>query len=266
MSVTIDGTNLIDLGIRVETDSDIPGTPPTRDKTLTIPDRHGAYDFGAYLGPMDFSLDCSVITSDNREIQRIIDQVKRLLFDERGRPKDVKLVYPYEPDKHYNVRFRGQMSALRAFYKGEFDLPFTAFDPFLYSNVSNDEVLWGSQIITFEYDYVFGHTGGNVMTITSPQTVLVTVNGDLLRPIIRIDGSGNNVGFSVNGKSFNLENFSNTSWEINGHNYTVLKNGESSFGEFDGDFLELINGQNEIQISGSSLNFDLQISFRDKYI
>ncbi len=72
--------------------------------------------------------------------------------------------------------------------------------------------------------------------------------------------------FQCNGKSFSLDSFSNSEIEINGENYTVTKNGVNAFMDIEGDFLELLPGQNKIEITGTGMDFTLSIPILDKFM
>lgn len=129
----IDGTDLKDIGIRAKLESDLPAAPSMRNKTLVIPGKHGAYDFGAEFEPLELELECRTLGKSNADIQEIARTLKRLLIDEYGRPKTVQFITNYEEDKFYNVRLSDGISIERLVYAGDFNLPLTAFDPFAYS-------------------------------------------------------------------------------------------------------------------------------------
>ena len=146
-------------------------------------------------------------------------------------------------------------------------LGLTAFDPYAYSTVTADEVVWGSEVITFERYYLLGMGGtGGGHTITSPQTVPVHLTGEALRPVIEINGRANGLKISANGKSFSLPNFTNTQWEIDGESYVVKRNGVEDLSAMTGNFIELFNGDNDVSIAGTNMNFELTIKYRDKYV
>lgn len=266
MPVYLDGVNLEDLGVRVSREYQHPAAPETRDYTMEIPGRHGAWDFGADLGPRRIELPCFVVKNTPADVQRTIRALMAHLFDAYGRPKTMWLVFSTEPDKYYLARISGGLPVERIYRVGRFVLPFVAYDPFAYSVATNDEVVWGSETITFEADYLMGHTGGQVQTVTSPQSYIVTVMGYTVRPTILVNGTGSNVTISANGKSFSLGSFVDANWIVDGENYTVTKGGKNALSEFSGDFLDLLPGENTVTISGSGLNLTVQIKFRDKYL
>jgi hypothetical protein len=124
-----------------------------------------------------------------------------------------------------------------------------AHDPFAYSRVWSDEVTWGSEVITFEYDYFLGdenYSGSN--KITYPQTLTLYNYGYAVKPVFIISGSASEFTVSANGKSFSLPTFSNADYEIDGELFTVKKNGSNAFGDLSGDFIEVKTGSNDINV------------------
>ena len=266
MSFTLGGKTARELGIVMLRESQRPILPGTVDKTMSIPGRHGAWDFGAELDARVFELECAFVTKNPRELQQKIMALAAHLVDSYGRPRELELRFDARPGQFFTVRYAGRLPIERVAGLGRFTLPLVAYDPFAYSVATNDEVVWGSEVITFEADYLMGHTGGQVQTVTSPQSYVVTVMGYAIRPTILVNGSGSNVAISANGKSFSLGSFSNANWIIDGENYTVTRDGQNALSEFSGDFLELLPGENTVTVSGSGLNLTVQVKFRDKYL
>lgn len=247
--------------------SEEPALPALRNLSVTVPGRHGAYDFGAYFEPREFTLNIVFKRQDYADLKRDIRKLNRMLIDEYSRPKTLKLRFGDEVDKYYNVRVTQAIPVERAAERGFITLGLTAFDPYAYSTVMADEVVWGSEIITFEYNYLLGMGGtGGGFKVTSPHTIPIYVDGESLRPIIEIDGSANGLTISANGKSFKLPNFSATEWIIDGENFVVKRNGAEDLSAMSGDFIELLHGDNNVTITGTAMNFDITIKYRDKYI
>src|SRR5690606_29826535 len=107
--------------------------------------------------------------------------------------------------------------------------------------------------------------GGGV-TVTSPTTIPIYVDGEALRPVIEINGSANGLTMSANGKSFTLPNFTDTHWIIDGENFVVLRNGVEELSALTGDFIELLHGDNDVVIGGTNMDFEITVKYRDKYI
>lgn len=265
--VWIDDTLLQDEGIAVLLSSEEPALPSMRNIPVTVPGRHGAYDFGAYFEPRTFVLNIVFPRQSYADLKYQIRQFMRKFTDEYGRPKTVRLRFGDEVDKYYNVRLTDAIPVERAAERGFLTIPLTAFDPYAYSTVMADEVVWGSEVVTFEWHYLLGMGGtGGGFTVTRPQTIPIYVDGESLRPVIEIDGTASGLMVSANGKSFRLPNFTSTRWIIDGENYVVTRNGSEDLASLAGDFIELMHGDNNVIISGIGLNFELTIKYRDKYL
>src|SRR5690606_14011735 len=130
-------------------------------------------------------------------MQRAYNRLVAFLFDPFGKPREIKIVREYEPDKFIKARVLQQMLPERLTEEGKVVLPFIAYDPYKYSNVYADEVTWGSTDIFFtNTTYTLGHTndfGNGPIHIKSPQLINVTVSGLVVQPIIEIIGTANNL-------------------------------------------------------------------------
>src|SRR5690625_4940994 len=102
--VWIDDELLQDEGITVLLSSEEPALPSMRNISVTVPGRHGSYDFGAYFEPRNFTLNCVFPRQSYSDLKAQIREFNRLLVDAYGRPKTVKLRFGDEVDKYYNVR------------------------------------------------------------------------------------------------------------------------------------------------------------------
>lgn len=265
--IWLDDKSNVDLGFIVRGTSKRPVLPSTVDRTLSIAGRHGIYDFGADLNSRLFVYDCAVITRNYKELQRVVQGIAAHLVDRYGRPRIMQLRVAERPHQYFNVRYYGSFDIHRIMGTGLFSLPLIAADPFAYSEVTNDEVVWGSEIITFEADYTMGYTGGQVYDIKGNTTYAVTVSsGQSIRPTILLSGNGQDVTVSANGQTFTISNLQGKSWEIDGHTMTVTVDGENGFPSFGGDFIELYQGDNEVTVTGSGLNCTMQVIFRERYL
>lgn len=158
------------------------------------------------------------------DVQAIVRNVSTLLLDQYGKPKTVKLVFDYEPDRYYMARFSGFISINRIAKAGLFPIPFKAYDPWAHSTVLADDVNWGSKVINFESSYTMEHTGSDgKKTITGPTTFNIYADGYAVKPIIEISGSATSLTVTNNGQSFTLPAFTNATWVIDCEKYTVLK-------------------------------------------
>jgi predicted phage tail component-like protein len=263
--LSIDGVHLEnDLGLHLLAGSDETMMPETRQDTLTIPDRHGAIVFDSYLEPRRLFPQVLIPSQATlNDVQGIVRKVSSLLVDEYGKPKDVKVIYDYEPDKYYIARLTGYISVDRIAKAGIFLIPLYAYDPMAKFMVEAHEIDWNSDV-PIDAD-VWIDTGLGVHTITSPQTIDMVISGNnALRFSGIIEGSGTNVTVSANGKTFSLGTFTNAKWEIKGEDFSVFKNGVYTLP--DTNFIELMPGNNLVTVSGTNLNLTLTEKNRYQYV
>lgn len=267
-AVFIDDFRLQDLGIAVQLSSSEPALPSIRNQSIVVPNRHGVFDYGGWLGARQFTLDCVLLRRESyADIKRGIRKLVKLLIDDWGRPKTVKLRFGDNLNVFYNARLTAGVPVERIANLGMFSLTFTAFDPVAYSNVTNDEIVWGSTDIYFTANYPLGHIGGNAThRITGNTSFTTYVDGDALRAVMSISGSATSVTISANGKSLKLDAFNNAIIDIDGENYAVSQNGTNSLALMSGDFIELLPGENTINVTGNGMNFDLTLKYRDRYV
>lgn len=133
-AIWLDDKSNVELGFVVRGTSRRPGLPATVDRTLTIPGRHGQYDFGAELDTRRFVFDCAFIMRNAAELQQKVMELSRFLVDSFGRPRTMKLRLRERPGQHFTVRYVGSFDIERIIGTGLFSLPFVAFDPFAYAD------------------------------------------------------------------------------------------------------------------------------------
>lgn len=174
-----------DIGLKVLRGSGRPILPDTRDRTLVIPGRNGAWDFGADFEPKYFPLDCAFITRSPAELQAHAETLAGLLVDARGKPRTVDLAFAVHPDRTYYVRYSGSLPIDRLVGMGRFTLPLVAFDPFSYGPEKLVE-----------------------LTITdSPTITQIEVDGDIQTPpviVLTNTGAGTIHGFTLQ-KEYKIE-------------------------------------------------------------
>ncbi|EEK75206.1 hypothetical protein bcere0007_3320 [Bacillus mycoides] len=268
MSLTIDGKTLNELGLALLPEHQHPAAPSTRDYTVSIPGVPGAYDFGSDLESRPFTLPLLVKPQPDQYLSaRKIREIMKTFFDPHGKPKTVKLIFDYEPDKYYKVRYSGSLDTTRYKTMANLVLPLTAFDPHAYSvfDTAND-ILWGSNI-PFMSDIPFGITD-YMYDVTAPTTLKIENVGSLVvRPIIRITGSASSMVLTANGKSFAVGAFPEGAvFLIDSKHYTVMRDGQNYISKMAGDFLELMPGNNSVKINGSNLHFQISFEFNAKYM
>lgn len=264
--VYIDGMPLQDYGIDIVLTSQEPISPPLTNKTVSIPGRAGAWDFGAEIEPRIISLDCVFPRQSYTELKTQIREINALLFDEYGKPKNVKLVMGDELDVYINARVSTGIEIDRTWQRGLATIEFTAHDPFKYSNVFSDEIVWGSEEITFEWDLPFGHEGfPGTLRIQEDSTIFISVTGIAIQPIIEINGQADNLIIEANGHEIKFDNFKGSDFIIDIEHYSVIKDGKETLRGVEFREFLLMPGNNEIKVSGRNMDISFFIRHRDKF-
>jgi predicted phage tail component-like protein len=262
--LSIDGVHIEkDLGLHLLADSSEPMLPDTREVKLTIPGKHGAYVFDSYFEPRTFFPRILIPSqADLTEVQQITRQISTMLLDAKGKPKDVTLIYDYEPDKHYIARFNGYIAIDRIAKTGIFPIPFTAYDPYSYHTISTEKITMDSDTSILSdvlLDSVYS------FNVTAPQTLSVhNFSYYNIYPTIEIKGSFTSLTLSVNGKSFSFG--SQTNKTINVSEFETKINGMNSLSAMTGESLEFIEGFNNVVVSGSNINVTITFKFKPKYL
>lgn len=264
-SVWIDNTELQALGLTVTLDSSEPMLPQFRTNTMTVPGRHGAYDFGAYMDVRQFDLNCVFKRQSYTDLKAQIRQFVRLFVDDYGQPKTVKLRFGDEPDKYYDVKASGGVPVERLANLGFFTLPLIAHDPMAKFIVPSNDIIMDSDVPILSD--ILWDTGINNRRITSPTVFEIINNGTTSVPFsFQLQGSGNDVTLYANGRTFSLGSFINANLEVDGESFLVKFNGTNDLTRTSGDFLELLPGVNEVEVSGTNISLTISESLTYKYV
>lgn len=266
--ITLDGRRLEDFGYRAYLEHEHPATPNIYPKTMNIPGRPGTWNFGAEIGIRQINIPVRIQESDKVTMQQKQNDFIAFLFDGYGKPRQIKLTFDYEPDKYYMVELEGHITPSMVSHFRYIGIPFVAHDPYKYSNINANEVVWGSTEITFEAHYLLGHTndfGGGKVKVTGNKKLNLSVSGLAVQPIFEIEGTANNLTINANGHSFTLPDFSNTKWVVDFNRFVVFRNNTETFLR-DISVFYLMPGSNEINVTGTNINIDMQVKFKDRYI
>jgi len=237
--------------------------PETRDYTAQMVGDDGSYDFGSDYGNRNFEFPIGYINYDRYQIQRTLREFMSVLLDRRGKPKKVKLTFDHEPDKQYWVRYSGSVPLNRLLQTAEFTLPLTAFKPMA-------EFVQETKNFTLADDYPMQSDlradRDYEFTVTSDTTLIVDNFGTVAcEPIIEIDGSADSLTLSTNGESFSFGQFSGVI-EVDCNRWIVKKDGVNYLNSMSGDFIELLTGDNNVDVSGTNMNVDIHFKFKPKYL
>ncbi len=134
--ITLGGKTENELGFKIlSSNTLISGLPATRDYTAVIAGRHGAYDFGADLQFKGFLFNCWMPQGlDDATIEATILALNAHLLDNWGKPRTLELIFDWQTDKHYNVRYSGGqgIDTGQAMARRKFTLPLIAYEPFAF--------------------------------------------------------------------------------------------------------------------------------------
>lgn len=263
--LTLDEKTPQELGMGAFRGSQRPILSSTVDTVVTVPGMHGAYDFGATMGPRPFDLECAFVAKNSMELQQRVSAFAAFLLGPDGRPRTMPIIFSNDPLKQYMVRYSGDLPIDRVSGLGTFTLPFVAYDPWAYSKESTSDLLTWDTDYTWDDDFTWGD--GYSFRFTSPGSVEINNIGTLnAEPIIEITGNFASLSLTVGGVVFtyNTSMYSNTltldfrrkSAMIGTQN--VLQNTNAQFGK-------LPPGTSNIVVGGSVLNIALDIVFKYKY-
>lgn len=262
--LTLDGKTPRELGMRVLRNTQRPILSSTVDTVVTVPYMHGAYDFGAHMGPKQFELECAFVAKNSMELQQRVSALAAFLLGPDGRPRTMRVIFANDPLKYYMVRYTGDLQIERIAGLGTFTLPFTAYDPFPYSVDSTSDLLTWDTDYTWDDDFAWDD--GYSFTFSSPGNASVNNLGDQnAEPIISIVGSFSSLTLTVGGVVFAYNapmsgtlilDFKRKTAKIGTQN--VLQNTNAQFGK-------IPPGESNITVGGTNLNITVDIIFNFKY-
>ncbi len=198
-------------------------------KTTYLDDTHTFEEFGFYheygtqLAKMPtitqnkigdktiaFNLICKEFDDLDKEIR--LSRLVSFFLDDFGYPRQVKFSLVREPDKHFYAKLSNVSESKVTMKTIRITLTFELTSPYRYSNASTDDLLWGSEVVTFENrEYTLGSNGGGGTNHITGNTgeVWPEVNGLAVHPKITITGSGTNVKITCNKKNITVGTFNN---------------------------------------------------------
>src|SRR5699024_523333 len=97
--IILDGKNISDFGFYVEPGYEDPITPVFEHKTLAIPGRAGLWDFGPEVKEKSFAFPLKMINRFHDDMQSAYNRLVAFLCDDFGKPREIKIIREYEPDK-----------------------------------------------------------------------------------------------------------------------------------------------------------------------
>lgn len=264
--LSLGGKSPRELGLQTLRKSRRPVLPNTVDTTVSIPGMHGAYDFGADLGPRPIELECAFITRNAYELQQRISDFAAHLLDGDGRPRTMDLIFNVTPDRYLMVRYSGGMPIDRIVGLGTFTLPLIAYDPFVYQTDLMTEISWDSPISMDREDIFMDDVYS--FSVSGPGSAAVNNFGQLnAQPVIEISGSFTSLTITVNGRTLSYnEPLTGGVLAIDTKKMTARIGSTNKLYAVSGQWPVLTKGVNNVQIGGSGLNCTVSFPFRAKYV
>jgi predicted phage tail component-like protein len=102
-------------------------------KTIKIPGMAGVHDIRTELAPKYFEFEFAIKEQDETTMQAKLNEFVAFLCDDTGRPRDIKLIFDYEPDKYYTVKLNNMIDPERIRGFSRFSVSFVASDPYKYA-------------------------------------------------------------------------------------------------------------------------------------
>lgn len=234
-------------------------------KSMHIAGLSGLLDFGSEIEGKPFGINLNQLVRQELDLTQTINALNQFFFDEYKQPRFIKIIFDYDPNKYIWAKVAESFTPNRATLLKKLTVPFIQFDDNKYSVVEADEIVWGSQQIDFQADYLLGNTGPGAtnIQITSNKTINPFLEGLALMPFIVLEGSGTNVEITCASRVLNIGNFTNKKIEIDTENYIAYSNGVET--DFDLNEFYFVPGQ-PVTITGLSMNFDLTVHYRDIYM
>ena len=243
-----------------------PVTPDFSHFSTATPQRIGARKYGQKTESKPMNIPIVIHDSDWSRREQAYNDLKAFLFDDLGDSIPVKFIRDYEPDKYYTVECSGISTPIRKQNHDEFEVSCIAYDPYKYSILQNDEITWGNEVLTFgSHSYTLGHENASAeFMIAGNQTIEIDVIGLALQPTIQITGTATNLMIENQGKKIEVGTFSSATWTIDTEKFISYLNGNEKIIKMD-KFL-LRKGLNQVKFTGSNLNLEVTMRFRDRWL
>ena len=231
--VTPEGV-LSPLGVMILRDSRHDMLPTTRDNTVSVPGRHGAYDFGSEFNQRNMELHVAsqgvIDIAKRAEIKRTLARYLNPLIGAQP------LIFADDIEKTYMVKYAGQID-LSLFKRWlEFTIPFTG-----------EPVIVGS----FEKQHIGSGILINEGTYEAPL-------------IIRIAGAVTNPSVVVGGRTLTWTGImaAGDVLEINTEHMTVTRNGINALANYAGGFPRIQPGETAVTAAAAETAW----RWRDRWI
>lgn len=260
--VTVDNSNDIYL-----LDVDRPTTPELRYTEFIVPNRHGSSRYDDSYANNEVTVVVGILTKTAEECR---EKIRNLLSPMIR--KESKLIFADEPTLFYNAKIYNAIPTKETDVFTELTIIFhaSAFKYELYTDARD-------MIIDESYNTIISNVDGVLINTAIWQDVASSTFKQLINngnyetlPIIAITGTAQKISLTFTDTAFSFVNLNNETVFIDSEKmiaYTV--NGDkkvSRLTNFNGLFPAITTGVNDVSISGTNFNADVEVQYRNTYI
>lgn len=207
--------------------------------------------------------------------------------------KEVLIWFNDEPE----MIFKGTKATIDKVDSGHYwatgSFTITCGDPYKYTKSDATSVTWGSEIITFQANYLLGNTGSGAVLMpivfeggaywgsdiitfqhqgylmgdtgkeAQPYEIYPTVEGLKVKPMIKITGMGRSVKIRTRSDTIDLGDFDNSTIEIDTQTFNITKNGKPMIRPMNDFYLY---PSEPLYVSGKDGDFTLTIKYSNRYL
>lgn len=268
--ITIDDKRLEDFGLYLEEGQQHPATPYFQHNTMEIAGMPGVWDFGTEIREKRFEFPIATNGIERFEMQRRINSLVAFLCDEFGKPREIKLVFDYEPDKFYTAKLAEQFvpDMVKPFTR--FYLPFIAFDPFKYASANqydpkenykyDEQYLYDIGLMydnpkSFKWQYSKHYSGVNNYSSLATHFV-IEIQGTVQ------NGSITNL---ENNQKLTLPNISNGKLVVDGKRFAIIRNGTAILEGSNYNFFDIQPGEVGFLFEGDNAHATVTYKWLHKF-
>lgn len=239
--------------------------PAMRPRVGSVPGRPGNVYYGAIPDAREIIVPLLLQTSNPRELQAKAREFLSFLVDGSGNPRELRIVFEYDPDKFYSGYCVDAVSLERFMAAGSFSLRLAVYDPFAYLTDYAHEITLDSDLMLdsdyrLDEEYAFEVKGNTTIEVNNFGTLAVA-------PIVEISGILSDIELVLEGKTMSYnESLAAGTLAIDCAKMTAKVAGQNKLNKLSGSFLELQPGVNNISINGTALNCTVSFIFRPKYL
>src|SRR5699024_4439312 len=218
---------LEDFGLIAEIGHENPITSKIESKTLPIPGRAGLWDFGSEIKEKEISIPVACVGHDRINLQQKLNDFVAFLFDEFGKPREIKVVFDYEKEKFYTVKLAEQLNPERIIHLGRFVLSLVAYDPYKYASANQyDKTYRYDQDYLYDIGLMYDNPKSFKWQYERHYSGINNYSSLVTDFVIEIQGTVQNGSIKnlENNQKLTLPDISNGKLAIDGKHFSIIRN------------------------------------------